>query len=72
MRLQPMAKQLVAALLPLTTHKRHRVRVAALQALGPLMHQVRSGWRVLRRAPPEAAWHAVRPAADRMLGAPHA
>ena len=41
MRLQPVAKQLVAAVLPLTTHKRHRVRIAALQALGPLVHQVR-------------------------------
>ncbi|GFR41385.1 hypothetical protein Agub_g2068, partial [Astrephomene gubernaculifera] len=39
MRLQPVAKQLVAALLPLTTAKRHRVRVAALQALRPTMHQ---------------------------------
>ena len=28
LRLQPAAKQLVATLLPLTTHKRHRVRVA--------------------------------------------
>ena len=35
MRLQPAAKQLVAVVLPLTTHKRHRVRIAALQALGP-------------------------------------
>lgn len=42
MRLQPVAKQLAAALLPLTTHTRHRVRVAALRALGPLMHQVRA------------------------------
>ncbi|KAG2499196.1 hypothetical protein HYH03_002777 [Edaphochlamys debaryana] len=39
LRLQPVAKQLVAALLPLTTAKRHRVRVAALQALRPTMHQ---------------------------------
>jgi hypothetical protein len=44
MRLQPAAKQLAAALLPLTTHKRHRVRIAALQALGPLMHQVLRSW----------------------------
>jgi hypothetical protein len=42
LRLQPVAKQLVAALLPLTTAKRHRVRVAALQALRPSMHQVRA------------------------------
>jgi hypothetical protein len=49
MRLQPVSKQLVAGLLPLTTHKRYRVRVAALRALGPLMHQV--GW----RAAPETA-----------------
>jgi len=40
MRLQPIAKQLAAALLPLTTHKRHGVRIAALRALRPLMHQV--------------------------------
>ncbi|KXZ56414.1 hypothetical protein GPECTOR_1g369 [Gonium pectorale] len=38
-RLQPIAKQLVAAVLPLTTAKRHRVRIAALQALRPTMHQ---------------------------------
>ncbi|PNH12703.1 HEAT repeat-containing protein 2, partial [Tetrabaena socialis] len=38
-RLHPIAKQLVASLLPLTTAKRHRVRVAALQALRPTMHQ---------------------------------
>lgn len=41
LRLQPVAKQLVACLLPLTTAKRHRVRVAALQALRVTMHQVR-------------------------------
>lgn len=40
MRLHSLSKQLVAALLPLSTHKRHRVRIAALHALGPLMHQV--------------------------------
>ncbi|KAG2440366.1 hypothetical protein HXX76_004471 [Chlamydomonas incerta] len=39
LRLQPVAKQLVAALLPLTTAKRHRVRLAALGALRPTMHQ---------------------------------
>ncbi|EFJ44828.1 hypothetical protein VOLCADRAFT_106220 [Volvox carteri f. nagariensis] len=39
LRLQPVARQLVAAVLPLTTAKRHRVRVAALQALRPTMHQ---------------------------------
>ncbi|GLC35967.1 hypothetical protein PLESTB_000524400 [Pleodorina starrii] len=39
LRLQPVSKQLVAALLPLTTAKRHRVRIAALQALRPTMHQ---------------------------------
>ncbi len=41
LRLQPVSKQLVAALLPLTTAKRHRVRIAALQALRPTLHQVR-------------------------------
>jgi hypothetical protein len=39
LRLQPVAKELIAALLPLTTHKRHRVRAAALQAVGRTMHQ---------------------------------
>ncbi|GLI68794.1 hypothetical protein VaNZ11_013291 [Volvox africanus] len=39
LRLQPVAKQLVAVVLPLTTAKRHRVRIAALQALRPTMHQ---------------------------------
>ena len=39
MRLQPAAKDLVASVLPLTTHKRHRVRVAAIRAVGAIMHQ---------------------------------
>lgn len=39
LRLQPVSKQLVATLLPLATAKRHRVRVAALQALRVTMHQ---------------------------------
>ncbi|KAG1672600.1 hypothetical protein FOA52_002080 [Chlamydomonas sp. UWO 241] len=39
MRLQPAAKELVACLLPLTTHKRHRVRVAAIGAVGATMFQ---------------------------------
>ncbi|GIL99070.1 hypothetical protein Vretimale_4331 [Volvox reticuliferus] len=39
LRLQPVAKQLVAAVLPVTTAKRYRVRIAALQALRPTMHQ---------------------------------
>ncbi|GBF95342.1 hypothetical protein Rsub_07770 [Raphidocelis subcapitata] len=38
-RLHPVSKQLAAALLPLTTHKRHRVRIAVLRALGPLLFQ---------------------------------
>jgi hypothetical protein len=40
MRLMSLSKQLVAALLPLTTHKRHTVRIAALQAIRGIMHQV--------------------------------
>ena len=40
MRLMSVSKQLVAALLPLTTHKRHTVRIAALQAIRGIMHQV--------------------------------
>ena len=32
-RLQPLSKQLVAWIAPLTTHRRHRVRVAAVRAL---------------------------------------
>jgi hypothetical protein len=39
-RLQPVSKQLVADVLPLTTHTRFRVRVVALQTLTPLMHLV--------------------------------
>ncbi|GAX77040.1 hypothetical protein CEUSTIGMA_g4487.t1 [Chlamydomonas eustigma] len=39
MRLQPAAKDLVASILPLTTHKRHRVRVAAIRAVGAIMHR---------------------------------
>jgi hypothetical protein len=64
-RLQPVAKQLVAALLPLTTHKRHRVRVATVRALGPLMHQVRGDARQPRaRAwPPSAAYAGLAPCA---------
>lgn len=34
------SKELVAALLPLTTHKRYRVRVAAIQAIRDTVHQV--------------------------------
>jgi hypothetical protein len=41
MRLHQVSKLLVAALLPLTTHKRHRVRIAAMRALTPIMHQVK-------------------------------
>lgn len=32
-RLQPVSKGLVATLLPLTTHRRHRVRIAAVEAV---------------------------------------
>ena len=39
LRLQPAAKDLVATVLPLATHKRHRVRVAAVRAVGAVMHQ---------------------------------
>jgi hypothetical protein len=39
LRLQPAAKELVACMLPLTTHKRHRVRVAAIGAVGATMFQ---------------------------------
>lgn len=42
MRLMGASKQLIAALLPLTTHKRHRVRVAAIQAINRVTHQVGS------------------------------
>lgn len=40
MRLAPHVKPLIAALLPLTTHKRHRVRVAAVKAVSRVTHQV--------------------------------
>lgn len=40
MRLHSVSKQFVAQLLPLTTHKRHTVRIAALQAIRVIMHQV--------------------------------
>lgn len=43
LRLQSVAKNLVAEALPLTTHKRHRVRIAALQAVRATMHQVSEG-----------------------------
>lgn len=39
-RLGATSKELVAALLPLTTHKRYRVRIAAIQAIMDVMHQV--------------------------------
>jgi hypothetical protein len=39
-RLHSVSKQLVADVLPLTTHTRFRVRVVALQTLTPLMHLV--------------------------------
>ena len=39
LRLQPAAKERVAALLPLCADKRHRVRVAAVRAVGVTMHQ---------------------------------
>ncbi|KAF5842633.1 armadillo-type protein [Dunaliella salina] len=39
MRLHSVSKQFVAQLLPLTTHKRHTVRIAALQAIKVVMHQ---------------------------------
>jgi hypothetical protein len=41
LRLQPVSKQLVAATLPLTTAKRHKLRIAAVQAVRAIMHQVR-------------------------------
>lgn len=40
-RLGSTSKELVAALLPLTTHKRYRVRIAALGAIRDVVHQVR-------------------------------
>lgn len=40
MRLGATSKELVAALLPLTTHKQYRVRVAAVEAIQDVMHQV--------------------------------
>lgn len=39
-RLGPTSKELVAALLPLTTHKRHRVRIAAIEAIRDVVQQV--------------------------------
>lgn len=44
MRLHSVSKQLVALVLPLTTHKRHPVRIAALQAVRGVMHQVGVSW----------------------------
>jgi hypothetical protein len=41
LRLGATSKELVAALLPLTTHKRYRVRIAAIEAIRDVMHQVR-------------------------------
>ncbi|WIA41829.1 hypothetical protein OEZ86_009159 [Tetradesmus obliquus] len=38
MRLSTISKDIVAALLPLTTHKRHRTRIAAIEALRDVMH----------------------------------
>jgi hypothetical protein len=43
MRLSTISKDIVAALLPLTTHKRHRTRIAAIEAVRDVMHLVR-GW----------------------------
>lgn len=40
LRLGATSKELVAALLPLTTHKRYRVRIAAVEAIRDVMHQV--------------------------------
>lgn len=40
MRLQPVSKRLVACVLPLATHRRQRVRLAALRAIKPTMHLV--------------------------------
>lgn len=42
MRLSTISKDIVAALLPLTTHKRHRTRITAIEALTVVMHLVRS------------------------------
>jgi hypothetical protein len=39
-RLGSTSKELVAVLLPLTTHKSHRVRVAAIGAVRDVVHQV--------------------------------
>jgi hypothetical protein len=39
LKLQPVAKQLVANALPLATHNRYRVRVAAVQAVRATMFQ---------------------------------
>lgn len=76
MRLQPMAKRLAAALLPLTTHKRHRVRVAALRALGPLVHQARALAGACRCAAPphlpSASWPARAGERQLLHKAPHA
>jgi len=55
MRLHSVSKQFVAQLLPLTTHKRHTVRIAALQAIRVIMHQVswsRARWGGVRQAVP--------------------
>jgi hypothetical protein len=42
MRLSTISKDIVAALLPLTTHKRHKTRIAAVEAVRDVMHLVRS------------------------------
>lgn len=42
LRLGATSKELVAALLPLTTHQRYRVRVAAIEAIRDVVHQVGS------------------------------
>jgi hypothetical protein len=43
MRLSTISKDIVAALLPLTTHKRYRTRIAAIEAVKDVMHLVRGG-----------------------------
>jgi hypothetical protein len=47
MRLSTISKDIVAALLPLTTHKRHKTRIAAVEAVRDVMHLVSIAVQVL-------------------------
>ncbi len=57
MRLHNVSTGIVASLLPLTTHKRHKVRIAAIQAITPIMHQVRCNRCSLHRRQGGVGWY---------------